>query len=174
MRKPRSPVMVCVLLVSSLSWALPAEDVLETTYDESETQPYEAIPFFWILSVADGWAGQAAVAGISLSVPPSPFAERRRNYESSHRPTKAPVARVSLYTLSWLATTASTLQPLSRTTIKRPQISSGYFLVAEGCPNNITAGNGGPAVYRDKTYLATSDLSGFLIETRVKWRTTCF
>jgi hypothetical protein len=39
MRKPRSAVILFALLVLSLTLAVPAEDALETTYDESETQP---------------------------------------------------------------------------------------------------------------------------------------
>src|ERR1035437_9816201 len=52
MRKPCSALILFVLLVLSLTMAVPAEDVLETTYDESETQPYEAIPLFAILSLS--------------------------------------------------------------------------------------------------------------------------
>jgi hypothetical protein len=49
MRKPRSALILFVLLIFTL--AVPAEDVLETTYDESATQPYEAIPLFSIRSL---------------------------------------------------------------------------------------------------------------------------
>jgi F0F1-type ATP synthase membrane subunit c/vacuolar-type H+-ATPase subunit K len=48
MRNPRSALILFVLLLLSLAFAVPAEDVLETTYDESETQPYEAISPFAI------------------------------------------------------------------------------------------------------------------------------
>jgi hypothetical protein len=50
MRKPRSALILFVLLVLSLSLAVPAEDALETNYDESETQPYEAIPLLCLAS----------------------------------------------------------------------------------------------------------------------------
>src|ERR1019366_771632 len=50
MRKPRFALILFVLLVFGLTLAVPAEDVLETTYDESETQPYEAIPLLSIAS----------------------------------------------------------------------------------------------------------------------------
>ena len=50
MRKPRFALILFVLVVLGLTLAVPAEDVLETTYDESETQPYEAIPLLCIAS----------------------------------------------------------------------------------------------------------------------------
>jgi hypothetical protein len=37
-------LVLFVLLVLGLSTALPAEDLAETTYDESEAQPYESSP----------------------------------------------------------------------------------------------------------------------------------
>jgi hypothetical protein len=39
--KPYSILLLCVLLVFGLSFAIPAEDVPETAYDESEGLPYE-------------------------------------------------------------------------------------------------------------------------------------
>jgi len=44
MRKPRSALLFFVLLVLGLSLAVPAEDVLETAYDESENLPFAAAP----------------------------------------------------------------------------------------------------------------------------------
>ena len=42
MRRPRPPLVLCVLLFLGLSLAVPAEDLTETAYDESEAQPCES------------------------------------------------------------------------------------------------------------------------------------
>lgn len=49
MRKPRSALVLLLILCFGLFSALPAEDVLETDYDESETQPYEVLPLISIV-----------------------------------------------------------------------------------------------------------------------------
>jgi hypothetical protein len=46
MRKPRSVFVLLLLLVFGVSLAIPAEDVPETAYDESEAMPYEGTPLF--------------------------------------------------------------------------------------------------------------------------------
>ena len=100
MRKPRSALILFVLLVLSLSFAVPAEDALETTYDESETQPYEAIPLFSILLLAAGRATQAVLTRVRphLGVPSrlglTCFADK-----ASHRSANAHVALALLCTL---------------------------------------------------------------------------
>ena len=48
MRKPCSILLLCVLLGFGVSLAVPAEDVPETAYDESEALPYEGTPVFSI------------------------------------------------------------------------------------------------------------------------------
>jgi hypothetical protein len=48
MRKPCSILLLCVLLGFGASVFLPAEDVPETAYDESELLPYESLPVFSI------------------------------------------------------------------------------------------------------------------------------
>jgi len=48
MRRPCSAFIFFVLLVFGVSLAVPAEDVPETSYDESETLPYEGTPLFSI------------------------------------------------------------------------------------------------------------------------------
>ena len=50
MRRPYSILVLCVLLGFGMPLAVPAEDVPETAYDESEALPYEAIPLFLIVS----------------------------------------------------------------------------------------------------------------------------
>lgn len=41
MRRPRSTLILFVLLILGLSLAVPAEDLMETAYDESESLPYQ-------------------------------------------------------------------------------------------------------------------------------------
>jgi len=100
MRKPRSALILFVLLVLSLSLAVPVEDALETTYDESEAQPYEAIPLFSILLLAADRTTQAVLTRVRphLGVPSrlglTCFADK-----ASHRSAKAPVALALLCTL---------------------------------------------------------------------------
>jgi hypothetical protein len=49
MNRPFSMFIFLLLLSFSVSQALPAEDVPETAYDESEGLPYEATPLFSIV-----------------------------------------------------------------------------------------------------------------------------
>jgi hypothetical protein len=49
MRRPRSILVLCVVLAFGTSLAVPAEDVPETAYDESEALPYEGAPLFSIV-----------------------------------------------------------------------------------------------------------------------------
>jgi hypothetical protein len=44
MRKPRCALLLFVFLILGLSLGVPAQDVPETTYDESESLPYEGTP----------------------------------------------------------------------------------------------------------------------------------
>jgi len=46
MQVARCSLAVLAALVLCLSFAIPADDVLETSYDESETLPYESTPVF--------------------------------------------------------------------------------------------------------------------------------
>lgn len=48
MRKRRSVLVLLLLLVFGVSVVLPAEDVPETPYDESEALPYAGTPLFSI------------------------------------------------------------------------------------------------------------------------------
>ena len=49
MRNPRFALILFVFLVFSFAFAVPAEDGQATTYDESETQPYERVSPFAIV-----------------------------------------------------------------------------------------------------------------------------
>jgi hypothetical protein len=46
--KPRFAVVFLMILTIGLSLGLPAEDVLDAVYDESEALPYEVVPLFSI------------------------------------------------------------------------------------------------------------------------------
>ncbi len=48
MRKPGSILLLCVLLGFGVSVVVPAEDVAETAYDESEAPPYVSTSVFSI------------------------------------------------------------------------------------------------------------------------------
>jgi hypothetical protein len=50
MRKPHCALVLFLLLAFGLSLAVPAEDVPETPYDESEALPYEGTPVFSIVA----------------------------------------------------------------------------------------------------------------------------
>jgi hypothetical protein len=49
MSEPRVVLILLVLMSFGLSLAVPAEDVRETAYDESEALPYECTPLFSIV-----------------------------------------------------------------------------------------------------------------------------
>lgn len=49
MKKSHSALVLLVAFVLGLSFAVPAEDVPETPYDESEALPYEITPLFSIV-----------------------------------------------------------------------------------------------------------------------------
>jgi hypothetical protein len=46
MTKPRPVFLLCVAVVLGLSSVVPAEDLPETAYDESESLPYTSAPVF--------------------------------------------------------------------------------------------------------------------------------
>src|ERR1039457_5313978 len=101
MKKPRSALILFVLLVLSFSLAVASEDLLETTYDESETQPYEAIPLFSSLSpLAASGTPQAVPSSVRVHFGvPSRLARACFAGKVSHRPDKAHVAVALLCTL---------------------------------------------------------------------------
>jgi hypothetical protein len=98
MRRPCSVLVLCVLLGFGVSLAVPAEDVPETAYDESEGLPYEGTPLFSI--VVPLVAARATQAGPSSLQPRlgalSLFARARVHDTEANRSANA---RVSLATL---------------------------------------------------------------------------
>ena len=65
MRRPCSVLILCVLLGFGVSLAVPAEDVPETPYDESETLPCEGTPLFSIAAPEAVAAAPAVLACVS-------------------------------------------------------------------------------------------------------------
>jgi len=60
MRKPHCALVLFLLLAFGLSLAVPAEDVPETPYDESEALPYEGTPPFSLaVPQPSGWIAKA-------------------------------------------------------------------------------------------------------------------
>ena len=74
MRKPWSVLIIFVLLAFGVSLAVPAEDVPETAYDESEALPFEGVPLFSIALRQVAARTQVPVSSGHLKlVTPSPF-----------------------------------------------------------------------------------------------------
>jgi hypothetical protein len=100
-KRSRSAFILLVLLVFCFSLTVPAEDLPETGYDESEAFPYESTPLF------SNVISQAAVSttGVVRSVvrlrsrTPSRLAVTRITDRDSHQFAKAQVARALLCTL---------------------------------------------------------------------------
>ena len=68
-REPRSVLVILFILCFGVSVAVPAEDVPETAYDESETLPYEGTPQF--LFLAPQASARMAKAELSCGVQPT-------------------------------------------------------------------------------------------------------
>ncbi len=88
MRRHFSILILFVLLGFGVSLAVPAEDVPETAYDESEALPYESTPLFSIV-VPLGCARTTQAVGSSLDYKlgaPSPFTPAHVRDTDAHRP----------------------------------------------------------------------------------------
>ena len=101
MKRPCSIFVLLVLLVFGVSLAVPAEDVPETPYDESEALPYEGTPLFSIVA-------PLGAARIIQVVPkhlhhrpaaPSPFHSARGRDTDAHRSGDARITLALLCTL---------------------------------------------------------------------------
>jgi len=75
-RAPRSRLAIVFLMIFTvgLTLGLPAEDVLDAVYDESEALPFEAIPLFSTMApLPDGLTAQVPPRSVSHEVVvPSP------------------------------------------------------------------------------------------------------
>jgi hypothetical protein len=90
-----------MFLALGLALGLPAEDVMDTLYDESETVPYEVItPVSIVLSPLSARTTQAAPNSLheKLGVPPL-FAPARVRDTEANRATDTPISLALLCTL---------------------------------------------------------------------------
>jgi len=93
MRKSRFILILFALVGLCVSLGFPAEDVLETTYDESEALPYETPPLY--LAVAPQAAARIARVELSsyLLLGLSPVRKRcQRRRENDARRHRVPVS----------------------------------------------------------------------------------
>jgi hypothetical protein len=101
MRRRCSILAFCILLAFGVSLAVPAEDVPETAYDESEALPYEGTPLFSI--VVPLVAARTTQAVPSSLLPelgtPSPSPSARVRDTNAKRPTDARTSLALLCTL---------------------------------------------------------------------------
>ena len=93
-RKSRSAFILLVLLVFCFSLAVPAEDLPETAYDESETFPFEGTPLFSnVIFQAAASATGPVGSGVHLrSGTACRFAVTRITERDGYRGTEARVA----------------------------------------------------------------------------------
>ena len=100
MIRPCFTFLLCVLLGFGVCLVVPAEDVLETAYDESEGLPYEGAPLFSIvMSLVAARTTQAVPSSFHLKLDaPSPFTAAVRAADA-HRPADARVSLAILCTL---------------------------------------------------------------------------
>jgi len=77
--KPGVAVVFLMILTVFLSLGLPAEDVLDAVYDESESVPYEVTPLFSVaLRAVAARTTQTPVSSLHLTTAaPSPFTRAR-------------------------------------------------------------------------------------------------
>ena len=67
MRKPRTALILCVLVVFGMSLGFPAEDLTDTAYDESETLPFEEMSA--LLNVTAASDAAQTILGLLSSCP---------------------------------------------------------------------------------------------------------
>jgi len=87
--QPRLAVVFLMILTLGVSLGLPAEDVMDAVYDESEALPYEAIPLFSI--VLRALPARTTQPTLSFFHPklraPCPFAPAHVHNTDVHRST---------------------------------------------------------------------------------------
>jgi hypothetical protein len=92
MRKLRSILVVVAGLALCLSFAVPAEDLPETPYDESEAPPYESAPLFSII-LQDSAGGLQSVLISALMPRVNPLARRDGILAKRSARTPHPICR---------------------------------------------------------------------------------
>ena len=97
MRRPRPPLVLFVLLFLGLSLAIPAEDLMETAYDESEAQPCESTPLISnVIAQAASATPRVRIAQGRKLANPTQVIATHINLTGAHRPAEAQVALVAL------------------------------------------------------------------------------
>ena len=101
MRRPCSILILCVLVGFGVSLAVPAEDVPETAYDESEGLPYEGTPLFSIVvPLVAARTTQAVPSSLHPRLgAPSLFALARVRDTNANRATDTRISLALLCTL---------------------------------------------------------------------------
>ena len=99
--KPRCAVLFLMVLTLGVSLGLPAEDVLEEVYDESEALPSESIPLISIVvPLVDARTTRAALSSLHLKhSAPSMFAPAHVRDTDTSRPTDRGTSLALLCTL---------------------------------------------------------------------------
>jgi hypothetical protein len=85
--KPRFAAVFMMILAVCLSLGLPAEDVLDAVYDESEALPFEGVPLFSIaVRPMAAWTMQAPLSSLRFKlVAPSPITSLHVAVAEAHR-----------------------------------------------------------------------------------------
>jgi hypothetical protein len=98
--KPRCAVVFLMILTMGVSLGLPAEDVLETVYDESEAFPSEGIPLFSIvMPLAAARTTRAVLSSLHPGLgTPSLFEPARVRDINANRPTGTRISLALLCT----------------------------------------------------------------------------
>ena len=101
MRKLRSTFALLAFLFLGLSLVVPAEDLVETSYDESETQPCERAPLIsdLLLSAAASATEQYELPTGRQSASPCRATATRTDETDGHRSAQARVVLALLCTL---------------------------------------------------------------------------
>jgi hypothetical protein len=101
MKRASSILVLFVLLGFGVCLAVPAEDVPETGYDESETLPYESTPLFSIVVPLGAARTTQAVTNLldHKLVAPSPFLSARARDTEAKRSADARISLALLCTL---------------------------------------------------------------------------
>ena len=140
MRKPRSVLILFVLLIFSLTLAVPAKDLLETTYDESETQPYEGMSLFAIV-VASGCPDDSASVDLLIPQPCCPMPVCRCTRPRTPMPIDAPKQESrhcsALCVVSCFGRRLSGVQ-LSAVQMHHPQRRNSWDLSSAAIPSLLT------------------------------------
>ena len=101
MRRPCLGLIFFVLLGFGVSLAVPAEDVTETAFDDSEELPYEGTPLFSVVvPLAAARTTQAVPSSLHPRLAaPSPFAPARVRDTDANRATDTRISLALLCTL---------------------------------------------------------------------------